>query len=39
MAKARLITLPGHHHLHMDNPQPVASSIIEFIKNAVETPG
>ena len=21
----------GHHHLHMDNPQPVAEKIVEFL--------
>ena len=25
-------TLPGHHHLHLDNPEPVADTISRFIQ-------
>jgi len=25
------VTLPGKHHLHLDDPQPVADSILEFL--------
>nr|WP_282452898.1 alpha/beta hydrolase [Lysobacter sp. CAU 1642] len=28
---ARLRVLPGHHHLHMDSPRPVAQAILEFM--------
>ncbi|MFK8082138.1 MAG: alpha/beta fold hydrolase [Granulosicoccus sp.] len=26
------ITLPGHHHLHMDTPEPVAAAINRFLR-------
>lgn len=26
------VTLPGHHHLHMDTPEPVAAAINQFLK-------
>ncbi len=26
-----VVTLPGHHHLHLDNPQPVADEINRFL--------
>jgi pimeloyl-ACP methyl ester carboxylesterase len=26
------VTLPGHHHLHMDSPEPVAAAINGFLK-------
>jgi pimeloyl-ACP methyl ester carboxylesterase len=26
------VTLPGHHHLHMDSPEPVAAAINNFLK-------
>ncbi|MFT6302910.1 MAG: pimeloyl-ACP methyl ester carboxylesterase [Granulosicoccus sp.] len=26
------VTLPGHHHLHMDSPEPVAAAINDFLK-------
>lgn len=32
------VTLPGHHHLHMDNPEPVATAINRFL-NAVPNLG
>jgi pimeloyl-ACP methyl ester carboxylesterase len=25
------VTLPGHHHLHMDTPEPVAAAINRFL--------
>lgn len=27
----RMVTLPGHHHLHLDNPAPVAAAISSFL--------
>ena len=30
-AKARRVTLPGRHHLHMQTPQPVGEAIGQFI--------
>ena len=27
----RMVTLPGHHHLHLDNPSPVAAAISSFL--------
>lgn len=29
--KLSRITLPGHHHLHLDNPEPVATAINNFL--------
>jgi pimeloyl-ACP methyl ester carboxylesterase len=26
-----VVKCEGHHHLHMDNPQPVAEKIVEFL--------
>ncbi|NND92086.1 MAG: alpha/beta hydrolase [Granulosicoccus sp.] len=31
LAHHQSITLPGHHHLHMDTPEPVASAINRFV--------
>jgi len=31
LVKASLIDLPGHHHVHLDDPQPVAFNITEFL--------
>jgi pimeloyl-ACP methyl ester carboxylesterase len=28
----RLVTLPGHHHLHLDDPAPVAATISRFLE-------
>ena len=28
------VTCPGGHHLHMDNPEPVAEKIIEFLQDS-----
>jgi pimeloyl-ACP methyl ester carboxylesterase len=28
----RIVTLAGHHHLHLDNPEPVANAIKGFIE-------
>jgi len=35
-ARAKLETLPGHHHLHMDAPHAVASSVIKFLHNVIK---
>lgn len=29
----RIVTLPGHHHLHLDDPVPVAEAIDEYLQN------
>lgn len=29
----RIVTLPGHHHLHLDDPVPVAEAIDEYLLN------
>lgn len=31
IADCKVVTLPGHHHLHLDNPQPVADEINRFL--------
>ena len=31
ISKLHLTTLPGHHHLHMDTPEPVAHAINQFL--------
>jgi pimeloyl-ACP methyl ester carboxylesterase len=28
--------LPGSHHLHLEDPQPVAAAIRDFLANASE---
>lgn len=35
-AVARLthVTLPGHHHVHLDDPEPVAAAIVEFLTSS-----
>ena len=32
VADIECIRLPGNHHLHLENPQPVAAAINEFLK-------
>jgi hypothetical protein len=27
----RMVTLPGHHHLHLDDPAPVAAVVSRFL--------
>jgi pimeloyl-ACP methyl ester carboxylesterase len=27
----QMVTLPGHHHLHLDNPAPVAEAVCSFL--------
>ena len=34
LAGARRVTLPGHHHVHMDDPVPVARAVREFLEVA-----
>ena len=29
----QIVDLPGHHHLHLDNPEPVAEAVGSFIEN------
>lgn len=33
LREARIAVLPGHHHLHMDTPQPVAAAILDFVSS------
>ncbi len=33
------ITLPGHHHLHMDTPEPVAAAINRFLQTTPDLGG
>jgi pimeloyl-ACP methyl ester carboxylesterase len=32
----RIVDLPGHHHLHLDNPRPVARAVGRFIEHHKE---
>jgi len=32
LAQGSIATLPGHHHLHMDTPEPVAATINRFLQ-------
>lgn len=32
IGKLRVVTLPGHHHLHLDNPWPVAEVINRYLQ-------
>jgi pimeloyl-ACP methyl ester carboxylesterase len=34
----RVVHLAGHHHLHMENPQPVAQAILEFLAASLASP-
>jgi pimeloyl-ACP methyl ester carboxylesterase len=34
LPKARVLSFPGHHHLHMETPEPLAAAIGEFIAPA-----
>lgn len=34
LRRGQLIRLPGHHHLHMDNPAPIAECLAEFVAGA-----
>ena len=31
LTDARLVILPGNHHLHMENPEPVAATLRDFL--------
>ncbi len=33
--RASLVTLPGHHHLHMNSPKSVAKYIIKFLNDVI----
>lgn len=32
------VTLPGHHHVHLDDPDPVAAAIVEFLATPAPSP-
>lgn len=32
VAQLRHVALPGHHHVHLDDPEPVAAAIVEFFQ-------
>ena len=34
LRRRRSVTLPGHHHLHMDTPAPVAAAMRDFLEGA-----
>lgn len=36
VADIRVVRLPGSHHLHLEDPQPVAAAIRDFLANASE---
>lgn len=31
VARLDQVVLPGHHHVHLDDPEPVAAAIVEFL--------
>lgn len=33
VAELRHVALPGRHHLHLDDPDPVAAAIVEFLRD------
>lgn len=35
MAQIEVLRLPGGHHLHLENPQPVAQAILDFLSRAM----
>jgi pimeloyl-ACP methyl ester carboxylesterase len=34
----RVLHLAGHHHLHMESPQPVAQAILDFLAQSLLAP-
>lgn len=38
VADIRVLRLPGSHHLHLEDPQPVAEAILDFVKLESDAP-